>query len=231
MSGAPLRRPKRRRLASQDADAEGVRAQAEAAGAELPADLAKASGDARRPRKKRKVAGAKAGAADVSAEADDAAADIAVDEETSKKGREGIVHFASLPTAMKPEKLRHEMEQFGEIGRVYLAPEDKTDRNRRKKTGGNRKLRYTEGWVEFLERKIAKRVAWTLNGTPVGGKKRHNFYRDDLWNVRYLPKFKWHQLKEGAIYNQQVRKAKLEQKVSQRVCTRYRFDASPHRYR
>merc|ERR1712099_229676 len=42
-----------------------------------------------------------------------------------------------------------------------------------------------------------------------------NFYRDDLRNMRYLPRFKWHQLKETAIYNRQVRKARLEQKVSQ----------------
>merc|ERR1719293_50139 len=81
--------------------------------------------------------------------------------------------------------------------------------------GGNRKLRYSEGWIEFAERKIARRVAMTLNGTTIGGKKRHNFYRDDMWNLRYLPKFKWHQLKEATIYNQQVRKARLEQKVGQ----------------
>merc|ERR1712099_159113 len=42
-----------------------------------------------------------------------------------------------------------------------------------------------------------------------------NFYRDDLWNMRYLPRFKWHQLKETAIYNRLVRKARLEQKVGQ----------------
>jgi ESF2/ABP1 family protein len=129
--------------------------------------------------------------------------------------KKGVVHFASLPAFMKPEKLRHMMEQFGEIGRVYLAPEDKSERQRRKRTGGNRKLKYGEGWVEFENRKIAKRVALTLNGTPVGGKKRRNHYRDDLWNIRYLPRFGWYQLKEGIIYNQHVRKARLDQKVGQ----------------
>merc|ERR1712194_962675 len=54
-----------------------------------------------------------------------------------------------------------------------------------------------------------------MGSTAVGGKKRHNFYRDDMWNMRYLPRFKWHQLKEQEIYNRQVRKARLEQKVSQ----------------
>merc|ERR1712151_992974 len=107
------------------------------------------------------------------------------------------------------------MERYGEIGRVFLQPEDKTVRNERKKRGGNKKLGYTEGWVEFKDRRIAKRVALILNGTPLGGKKRHNFFRDDMWNIRYLPKFKWQQLKETSIYNNQVRKARLQQKVSQ----------------
>mmetsp|Transcript_11005 Transcript_11005/g.9154 ORF Transcript_11005/g.9154 Transcript_11005/m.9154 type:complete len:134 (-) Transcript_11005:304-705(-) len=59
------------------------------------------------------------------------------------------------------------------------------------------------------------RLAATLNNTPVGGKKRHNAYRDDMWLCRYLPKFKWHHLKEHVIYNREVRGARLEQKLSQ----------------
>merc|ERR1712039_108885 len=78
-----------------------------------------------------------------------------------------------------------------------------------------KKQHYVEGWVEFANRRLAKRIATTLNCTPVGGSKRHNFYRDDMWNMRYLPRFKWHQLTEQEIYNRQVRKARLEQKVGQ----------------
>eukprot|EP00434_Breviolum_minutum_P024143 symbB.v1.2.021314.t1/scaffold1837.1/size99322/2 len=33
--------------------------------------------------------------------------------------------------------------------------------------------------------------------------------------MRYLPGFKWHMLNEGTIYNQQVRKARLQQKMNQ----------------
>lgn len=136
-------------------------------------------------------------------------------EPEEQEDRRGIVHLGQVPAGMQPEKLRHMMSQFGDVGRVFLAPEDKTEHQRRRKTGGNRKMRYTEGWVEFAERKIARRVALTLNATPIGGRKRHNFFRDDMWNVRYLPKFKWHQLKEVAIYNLHVRKARLEQKLGQ----------------
>lgn len=129
--------------------------------------------------------------------------------------RKGVIHLASVPLVMGFQKLRHLMEQFGELGRVYLAPEEKIRHQTRKRAGGNRKLRFTEGWVEFLDRRIARRVAETLHGTTIGGKKRHNAYRDDMWNMRYLPGFKWHMLKEGTIYDQQVRKARLQQRMSQ----------------
>ncbi len=41
-------------------------------------------------------------------------------------------------------------------------------RSRRKKYGGNKKKKYTEGWVEFLDKKVAKKVAKTLNAQPIG---------------------------------------------------------------
>ena len=34
-----------------------------------------------------------------------------------------MIHLASVPLVMGFQKLRHLMEQFGEVGRVYLAPE------------------------------------------------------------------------------------------------------------
>ena len=37
--------------------------------------------------------------------------------------RKGVIHLASVPLVMGFQKLRHLMEQFGEVGRVYLAPE------------------------------------------------------------------------------------------------------------
>mmetsp|Transcript_29548 Transcript_29548/g.78995 ORF Transcript_29548/g.78995 Transcript_29548/m.78995 type:complete len:338 (+) Transcript_29548:66-1079(+) len=149
------------------------------------------------------------------AEAAPAAAAAPEEGAAPEEDRRGVVHLASLPAHMRADKVRHLMEQFGEIGRVYLAPEDKADHQRRRRSGGNRKAKFSEGWVEFAERRLAKRVALTLNGTTIGGRKRHNYYRDDMWNIRYLPRFKWHQLKEGSIYNRQVRKARLQQRISQ----------------
>ena len=63
------------------------------------------------------------------------------------------------------------------------------------KFGGNKKRNFTEGWVEFLDRRVAKAVAMALNSGPIGGRKS-NYYHDDLWNMKYLPKFKWSHLTE-----------------------------------
>jgi len=41
-------------------------------------------------------------------------------------------------------------------------------RKRRKKHGGNSKKQFTEGWVEFKDKKIAKAVARSLNNTKLG---------------------------------------------------------------
>mmetsp|Transcript_103974 Transcript_103974/g.294100 ORF Transcript_103974/g.294100 Transcript_103974/m.294100 type:complete len:268 (-) Transcript_103974:14-817(-) len=129
--------------------------------------------------------------------------------------KRGVVHLASVPPRMHVHKLRHLMEQFGEVGRIYLAPEEQASRARRQRVHGSGRERFTEGWIEFGDKKIARRVAGTLNGSPVGGKKRRNPLYDDMWNMKYLPKFKWYHLNEGTVYNRQVRKARLQQKIGQ----------------
>ena len=61
-----------------------------------------------------------------------------------------------------------------------------------------------QGWVEFKRKKIAKRVAEALNGNIVGG-KRNNFHHDFIWNMKYLPGYKWHNLQE-AMEQERVRR-------------------------
>lgn len=46
---------------------------------------------------------------------------------------------------------------------------DEAARRRRVKQGGNKKVCYTEGWVEFEDKRVAKRVAKSLNNTKIGG--------------------------------------------------------------
>ena len=70
-------------------------------------------------------------------------------------------------------------------------------------------MKYEEGWVEFTDKRDAKMCAIALNGTQIGGKKRHNLYHDDIWSVKYLAKFKWHNLTEKVSYDQKVREHRL----------------------
>ena len=42
----------------------------------------------------------------------------------------------------------------------------------------------------------------------IGGKKGSFFY-DDIWNIKYLPKFKWENLTEKLEYDKKVREEKV----------------------
>ena len=68
-------------------------------------------------------------------------------------------------------------------------------RKQRKQKGGNTGKNFTEGWVEFEDKAVAKQVAAMLNSNPIGGKRR-SAYHYDLWSLKYLPKFKWDHLTE-----------------------------------
>ena len=73
-------------------------------------------------------------------------------------------------------------------------PDPKSAYLRRKFTT-TKKPHYTEGWVEFKNKHIARSVATMLNAQPVGGKKGSR-WRDDVWTMKYLSRFKWYMLTE-----------------------------------
>jgi ESF2/ABP1 family protein len=50
-------------------------------------------------------------------------------------------------------QIRDLLSRYGEIDRIYLQPEDAAAHKRRKRAGGNRKLNYTEGWIEFKDKR------------------------------------------------------------------------------
>ncbi|KAG2180182.1 hypothetical protein INT43_003971, partial [Umbelopsis isabellina] len=126
----------------------------------------------------------------------------------------GVVYLSRIPPFMKPVKLKQLLSKYAEIGRVYLAPEDAKIAARRKKYAKNNKQNFTEGWVEFKDKKQAKAVAAMLNTQQIGGKKK-SFYYYDLWNIKYLPKFKWHHLTEQRAYEAQARQQRLRAEIAQ----------------
>ncbi|KAJ1998443.1 Activator of basal transcription 1 [Coemansia sp. RSA 2322] len=128
--------------------------------------------------------------------------------------RSGVVYMSRVPPFMKPIKVRQMLQKYGDIGRIYLVEEEDKQRKRRVKGGGNRKRQFTEGWIEFANKKYAKAVASMLNNTQMGGKK-HGFYHDDLWNLKYLPKFKWRHLTEQLASERAAKEQRLETEVSQ----------------
>ena len=123
----------------------------------------------------------------------------------------GVIYLSRIPPGMQPAKVRHLMSAYGEVGRVYLqqegmqiimcvkllnanCPDAKRAYLRRKYTS-TKKPHYTEGWVEFKDKKVARSVAGMLNAQPIGGKKGTR-WRDDIWTMKYLPKFRWYMLTE-----------------------------------
>lgn len=68
---------------------------------------------------------------------------------------------------------------------------------------------FTEGWVEFQKKKVAKWVVQNINVTPISTKKGSKFC-DVLWSLKYLPGFKWTHLSERLTYERAVSHQKLQ---------------------
>lgn len=134
-------------------------------------------------------------------------------EEAEKADKRGICYLSRIPPRMDPLILRQILSQYGEIQRIYLTPEGDAARIHRKKNGGFRGQGFSEGWVEFTKKSVAKRVAKMLNGQEIGGKKRSMFYYD-LWNIKYLSKFKWDDLTQEIAYKNAIREQKLALEIS-----------------
>jgi len=108
----------------------------------------------------------------------------------------GVVYISRIPPRLNPTKIRQLLSPFGSpVLRIFLAPESTTEYTRRVKAGGSKTKQYIEGWIEFEDKKVAKKVVEMLNAQRIGVKKS-DFLYDDLWCLRYLPKFKWHHLTE-----------------------------------
>lgn len=132
-------------------------------------------------------------------------------EEAIKKS--GVVYMSRIPPGMKPSALRSLLSPYGKLNRIFLAPEDPTVRARRKRSGGNKRVLFTEGWVEFVKKKEAKAASELLNGRNIGGKKG-SFFRDDIWNLVYLNGFKWHNLTEQITAENAERTSRMRAEIS-----------------
>ncbi|XP_078440759.1 RNA-binding (RRM/RBD/RNP motifs) family protein [Wolffia australiana] len=131
--------------------------------------------------------------------------------------KRGICYISRIPPNMDPASLRHMLSQYGEIDRIYLSPTgpDPTTatQGRRRRTGGARGQAFSEGWVEFVKKSVAKSVANMLNGEQMGGRRRSSFFYD-IWNIKYLRKFKWDDLTGEIAHKNAVREKKMALEIA-----------------
>lgn len=68
--------------------------------------------------------------------------------------------------------------------------------------------------MEYQKKKVAKLVAAKLNNTKIGTRKRSRYY-DMIWNIKYIPRFKWIHLSERLAYERAALKQRLRAEISQ----------------
>ncbi|KAI5095376.1 activator of basal transcription 1, partial [Silurus meridionalis] len=140
--------------------------------------------------------------------------DLSKDKKTKgKKCVPGIVYLGHIPPRIRPKHVRNMLAVYGEIGRVFLQSEDRSVKRKKRKAGSNGS-RYVEGWVEFRDKHVAKRVAASLHNTPMTNRKRSHF-SSDLWCIKYLHRFQWCHLSERLAYEQTVYQQRMRTEISQ----------------
>ena len=134
-----------------------------------------------------------------------------IDEIKEKIRRSGLIYLSNIPLGMTVNSLRKLLEDYG-IERIYLVPlkEKKKDEN------GKKIQCYKEGWIEFEDKIFAKLCEYQLNGKVIGGNKKCP-YKDELWTIKYLHKFKWHNLMEKINFDKNVRKNLLKTEIKQGI--------------
>ncbi|KAI8069697.1 hypothetical protein BC940DRAFT_297365 [Gongronella butleri] len=133
-------------------------------------------------------------------------------EEANRKS--GVCYLSRIPRFMTPKGVRHNLSKYAELGKLYLVPEDAKITARRRKYNRNRRINYSEGWVEFKDKKKAKALAEHLNMKQVGGKRGSKHYHE-MWNIKYLPKFKWRHLTEQFAYERRARQERMRAEMAQ----------------
>lgn len=141
---------------------------------------------------------------------------------TNKKHTPGVIYLSRIPPFMRPSTLSHLLSPFGPITRLFLTPEPPSAYLRRKHAGGNKKRSFIDGWVEFSKKKHAKICAEAINGQIVGGKKG-GWYRDDVWNVKYLKGFGWGDLMAGVRGEEREREERVRVGVRREMKERREF--------
>jgi len=128
-----------------------------------------------------------------------------------KVKRSGVIYISHIPEGMTVNYLRERFSKYG-VTRIYLAPEN--PHNLKDLKHAHKKKFFKEGWVEFANKVMGKLCEYELNGEVIGGKKNIPF-REDLWTIKYLHKFKWHHLIEKMNFNKKLREQRMKAEIAQ----------------
>ena len=135
--------------------------------------------------------------------------ELTVEELREKIRRSGVLYMSHVPVGMKIIDIRKLLDDYG-IKRCYFIPYKKKLQN----VDGKRVQAYKEGWIEFEDKIYAKLAEYQLNGKPIGGNKKC-IYRDELWNLKYLHKFKWNDLVESMTLEKKIQEKELKIEIAQ----------------
>ncbi|MCL4145713.1 UNVERIFIED_CONTAM: hypothetical protein GTU68_028516 [Idotea baltica] len=125
-----------------------------------------------------------------------------------RRRKPGIIYLSTIPSSMNVLKIREYFSRYGQLGKVFLQPiKDKAGKK-------GKRFQFSEGWIEYKSKRKAKYVAGLLNNQQVGGKKRNPDY-DTLWNIKYLPRFKWEFLSKRLEYESEMFRKRMGAEVSQ----------------
>ncbi|CAG0887348.1 unnamed protein product [Cyprideis torosa] len=140
------------------------------------------------------------------------------DESGRRKHKRGVVYLSRIPHGMTVKGLRSRLEEYGVVERIYLQPRETVKEQREGLKRKEKRMRkqkahgFEEGWAEFQRKSVAKNVAAMLNNQTMKGRKKSPFY-DQIWNIKYLPGFKWRHLSEQMEYERQRRRERMREEV------------------
>ncbi|XP_054668267.1 activator of basal transcription 1 [Grus americana] len=128
----------------------------------------------------------------------------------------GVLYLSFIPPGFGPRQARALLGTHGELGRVFFQPQDGRVRKRRRRPApsSSSSSSFAEAWVEFRDKRAAKRAAAILHGTPMAPRPRSPF-RHHRWSLKYLPGFRWPHLSERLAYERHVRGQRLRAEVAQ----------------
>lgn len=133
--------------------------------------------------------------------------DNTLDNFKEKVRRSGVIYISYIPEGMTVSLLKKQLQKYG-VNRIFLVPDITSSKNKKRQN-------YKEGWIEFSDKIMAKLCEYELNGKILGGKKRNNKFREEMWNLKYLNKFKWNHLMEKLQFNKKLREHRMKAELAQ----------------